>query len=207
MKKVKIIFGLLFAIGIVSVSVWMLYNYLNEKAQIKQIAAARQSDIVFGYPEAEKSIIVFFDYNCVYCQKFMTDVYPALEKHYVEKKRLKLTLRLVCRTTDEKAEVAYQTAMCLNQFGDYRKLHNLLMHKPEIIYTNYFDQIRDDYITTNEAMAECMLISENQDVKRNIYQFQKLNTNGTPTFLIEERVVKGFKDLETFISIIEEEFN
>lgn len=207
MKKVKLFFGLLFVVGILSVSVWMLYNYLQGKRQIEQIAEARQSDIVFGQLDAKNNIIVFFDYNCGYCQKFMTNVYPKIEKDFVEKGQLKLTLRLVCRTTDVKAERAYQTAICLNQFGDYMKLHNLLIHKPEIIYTEYFDQIRDDYISSNEAMAECMLTSENQDVKRNIYQFQQLNTNGTPTFMIGQRVVKGLKNAETFISIIEEEFN
>lgn len=198
----------LLVVFLVILAIWQASNYYRSEKVLQEISQELSSDIIFGNPDATNNIIVFFDYNCGYCQKFMTDVYPELEKDVLKKNDVKITLRLVCRSTDVKATVAYQTAICLNQAGgNYAKLHLLLMYKPAIIYTDYFSQIREEYIGTNELLAECILNEENEDVKRNIYQFQQLQTRGTPTFIIGKKVIKGFKNLETFISIIESELN
>lgn len=207
MKKVIIYVGVTIVLAFIILTIRYVNKQSLKQEILDEINQNLSSDIIFGDPEASNNIIVYFDYQCGYCQKFMSEVYPEIEKKMLIKEDLRITLRLVCRTTDLRATMAYQTAMCLNQAGDYRKLHRLLMHKPEIIYTDYFNQIKDEYIATNEVLAECILGSDNQDVKRNIYQFQLLNTKGTPTFVVGNRIVKGLKDLKTFEEILESEFN
>jgi protein-disulfide isomerase len=194
-------------IAVVSVLVVSKTNNSKEDKRIQRISQKEAYDIVFGDPELENNFIVYFDYNCMYCKRFMSDIYPEIDKKYIASGKMKMTLRLVCRPSDVKATEAYQTAMCLFQFGDYMKLHKLLMHKNEIIYTDYFQQIREEYIAVNEELAECILSSENIGVKNNIYQFQQLETKGTPTFVIGTRIVKGFKNFDFFDQVIRQQFN
>ncbi|WP_430810421.1 MULTISPECIES: thioredoxin domain-containing protein [unclassified Carboxylicivirga] len=189
-------------------AIWQGYKFYQSQAILKDIKKELLSDIVLGNPTAKNNVIVFFDYNCTYCQQFIKEVYPELQRGVFEKYDLKITLRLVCRSTDVKATAAYQTAICLYQAGgDYMKLHQLLMHEPAIIYSDYFTQIREDYIHSNELLAECILNKENEDVKRNIFQFQHLETRGTPTFIVGNNVIKGFKNKQVFESIVASEFN
>lgn len=196
-----------FVIIVLGFTVWEFYKSREAQKLIDEIKEERSSDIVFGDIKAKNNVIIFFDYNCGFCNKFMAEVYPRLKETVLKNSDAKITLRLVCRTTDVKATEAYQTAICLNQAGDYMKLHKLLMHKPEVVYTEYFNQIKEDYIVSNDILAECIMTSENQDIKHNIYQFQQLKTKGTPTFVVGTKVIKGLKGAETFKNIIESEFN
>ena len=181
---------------------WFLeHDKINDLIQL--IQQERESDIVIGNPDAKNNIIVFFDYNCTYCRKFMSETYPEIENTFLKKHDIKLCLRLVCSPTDALATKAWQTAICLNKTGDFIKLHKLLMHKPEIIYTQHFADLTDTFISTNNIFEECFVTSDNQDIKRNIYQFQQLQTKGTPTFVIGQKVVKGYKNAANFKQIIE----
>ena len=203
--KQVLIFLIMIVLSGISIGYW--FKNKEEDQLLREINLDQSSDIVFGDVQSKNNIIVFFDYNCKYCRQFIQETYPILSDTILKKTNTKITLRLVCRTTDTKAAEAYQTAMCLNQMGDYYKLHRLLMHKPEVIYTDYFRQIKEDYIMANDVLAECIITSENQNVRRNIYQFQQLETSGTPTFLIGTKVVSGLRKIEYLKSIIESEFN
>lgn len=166
---------------------------------------SNENDIVIGDYNVKKSVILFYDYNCIYCKKFFKEIYPIFKKEYINNHKAKLILKPICKVTDKQALNAYQTLICINKYGDFQKLHKLLLHKSKIIYTDYFRQLIDDYIFTNDFVAECILNTKQFDIKKNISQFQKLNTKGTPTFIIGNKIIKGYKNYKAFKSIINSE--
>ncbi|MCG8578525.1 MAG: DsbA family protein, partial [Bacteroidales bacterium] len=160
-------------LALIVAGICALKNYNNAKL-IDELNDKLESDIVLGDHKAQKNIILFFDYNCAYCKKFFKQVYPQLEKEYIETGKAKLTLRLICSGNDENALLANQTAICINKFGNFSKLHQLLLHQSNIIYSNQFQDLVEGYISANEFLGECILNSNHNDVIRNIYQFQLL---------------------------------
>ncbi|WP_439184952.1 DsbA family protein [Carboxylicivirga taeanensis] len=183
----------LFLLGALSALVWAYFEFSSDE-QLEEIKQVRVSDIVFGQESAEQSIILYYDYNCSYCKKFFDEVYPSLHDDFIRTGKIKLVLRLICRGNDAMALRAYQTAICINKFGSYEKLHALLLHNSQIMYTEHFNQLIDDYVVENEFLGECILDSDGSDIIRNIYEFQVLKTKGTPTFVLGSDVISGFKD-------------
>jgi protein-disulfide isomerase len=179
----------------------------SEEIVLKDIYQIGENDIILGDYHAVNTMIVFFDYNCTYCKKFANETLPLLENELMKNNKLKIILKLVCKPTDKLALKAYQTAICINRFGDFQKLHKLLLHKGEIIYTEHFNQLIHDYISMNEDVAECIMNSDFKDVKKNIYQLQQINSKGTPTFIIGKRIIKGFKSYDELNEILDSEYS
>jgi len=165
------------------------------------------NEIIFGDENAAHSIIVYFDYNCDFCKKFFRESYPSLNEQYIKPGRVKLVLKLVCNNTDIFALKAYLTAICVNKFGNYKKLHQLLMHKSEIIYTEHFSELIDELIYANDAIAGCILNNEYNPVKESNLQLQKLKTYGTPTFIINNSVVAGYIDFSSLQKVLKKEYS
>lgn len=192
---------------IVLVALLFILNKTKDDAKYKELNTISTNDIIFGNESAPKSLIIYFDYNCGYCKKFFNEVYPKLKTQQIDKGELKLVVRLICKPTDKTALKAYQTCICTNTYGNYENLHNLLMHKSEIIYTDHFQQLTDDYININTDIAECILNNNNSNILNNIVQFQSLKTRGTPTFVIGNKIVVGYITNEEINRTINEEFN
>lgn len=198
MKKGIIILGILLALTLVISILYFNKDKKTNPAILSSISQITDDDIVIGDYNASTSMIMYYDYNCKYCKKFFTDLYPDLYKNYIQTGKVKLVLRLICKANDRLATEAYQTVVCINKFGNFEKLHKLLLHKSEIIYSEYFQELKDEYIATNSNVGECIINSENQAIIRNIHQFQTLETKGTPTFIIGKDIVVGLKDMEYF---------
>jgi len=192
----------------ISILVFIRYNKLNtHNSMLKTFSQITGNEIILGNEDAHYSVIVYFDYNCSFCKKFFNKTYPALNEKYIKTGKVKLILKLVCSNTDTNALAAYQTAICVNKFGDYSKLHKLLMHKSEIIYTEHFSKLVDEIIYSNVDIAECILDSNYNPVKENNYQLEELKTNGTPTFVINNNVIAGYKDFFTIEKILTNEYS
>lgn len=199
MKKKHLTISVI-AIGIIAViiSYFLNYNKNSDTELINNITQINDNDIILGNPNAKATIVLYFDYNCKYCNKFFENVYPELKSNFLDKDLATLILRPVCKSNDIAATKAYQTVICINKFGQFDKLHRLLLHEPKIIYTKHFQQLIDDYINTNANVAECILNSDDEAIKKNIFQFQQLKTKGTPTFVINNKVIIGYKNYHFF---------
>ncbi|GEM_PF-5194412 len=165
------------------------------------------SDIIFGNIDAKYSIVAYIDYNCSHCKRFFYDTYPKLHEEYLQRNRLKLILRLVCNQTDQKTLEAYQSAICINKYGDYQKLHKLLLHNTEVIYSEQYQTLMDEIIWSNDDIAECLLSNNNTEILTNIQSFKQLKTTGTPTFIINNKVLVGYKDFADLERIINKEYS
>lgn len=194
---------------------FILVILLNDKKETKyvpeslinEINQISERDIVWGDINCTHTIFAYLDYNCIYCQKFWEETLPELNKQYIQTGKINVVVRLVCGKTNMKAIKACQTAICINQFGRYESLHELFMHESNIIYTDHFDRLIDEYIASNVDIAECILNQGNSSVLKNIYQLQELNSRGTPTFVIENEIVVGYKGYEYWEEKIETKFN
>lgn len=157
------------------------------------------SDILLGDSNAGKTVILYFDYNCGFCKKFFNDVYPQFKTHYIKTGKVNLVLRLVCGLTDKMALRANQTAICINNHGHFDKLHRLLLHESKVMYTDAFNQLIEGYLEANESLGECILDENYSYVVQNIYQFQELESKGTPTFVINNKVYAGSMEYHELI--------
>ncbi|MBR8536894.1 thioredoxin domain-containing protein [Carboxylicivirga sediminis] len=188
--------------GVALLAVFVVYIYLGNKAKDKlmtEISKPQFSDIVLGNIDADQSVILYFDYNCAFCRKFFQDVFPKFKEKYIKTGKANLVLKLVCGLTDKMALRANQTVICINNYGEFEKLHQLLLYESRVIYTSEFNQLIEEYIVANESLGECILDENYSGIIHNIYQFQELKSKGTPTFVINGMVIEGFISYEELI--------
>ncbi|MCU4162972.1 DsbA family protein [Carboxylicivirga caseinilyticus] len=197
MKKRSLIISIV-SICIIALVTYLFLNKNKNDAPINEITLLSDYDIIIGEFNASNTLILYFDYNCKYCKKFFENVYPEIKKQFIDGGILKIVLRPVCKSNDITATNAYQTLLCINKFGNFDKLHQLLLHEPRIIYTEQYQQLTDEFINTNANVAECILNTNNEAILKNIYEFQELKTKGTPTFVLNNKVIVGYKDFQFF---------
>ena len=162
-----------------------------------------ENDIVIGQADAPTTIFLYHSYTCKYCKKFFIETFPLLKKQKIDKGQVKLVVKMICQSEQKDMLRAVQTAWCLQKFGKWDKYHQLLLHNINVVYSEEFNQLIEQYIYDNPDIAQCIIENNDyEDLKRNYYEFKQNNFTGTPTFVIDGKVFYGFKSYDELIEII-----
>jgi len=170
---------------------------------LDQVVTTHENDIVFGDQNSPKSVYVYFSYKCGYCKRFFREVFPQLKTNYIDKGKLKLVLKLVEASEDVDMLYALQVAVGVNKFGQVEKFHELLLHDSRVVYTDEFKDLCDDFVRANSDIAECVLGGNaNEYLKSNYQEYVDLNLTGTPSFIFNQQLYKGYMEYSEFENIL-----
>lgn len=161
-------------------------------------------DIVWGKNDAPVAIFLYSSYTCKYCTSFFQETFPRLKKKYIDQGKIKLVLKLVDLPEEPDMMQAIQASVCINRFADFEKFHELLTINPEVIYSQDFQVLLDDFIANNPDIAQCLL--EHKDyayVHQNNKEFRSYNFKGTPTFVIGKKIFNGMPDTKQWEDIFQ----
>lgn len=163
-------------------------------------------DIVSGLDSAPLTIFMYSNYNCHFCNKFIKETYPQLKSEYIDKGELRFVIKLVDITNDYVVVNSLKLAVCINEFGNIEPLNRLLIADSKVVYTKEFNKMVEDFIEDDIFMAECMISGIADDyISNNLLDFKRLKLTGTPTFIINNHIYKGYKDFTSFRKIVEKE--
>lgn len=191
----------LILIVLIGIKVWQLSAKGNDK--MKESISNSPLDIVFGSDSAKLTIYAYISYHCGYCRLFFTDVFPELEREFIAPGKVRLVLKVVEQSNDPNRLNGLKAAVCINRYGYYGKLHELLVTNSSVIYTDEFRDMVNHFIDSDPLVAECILGSESMDYILQIRsEFDKFGFTGTPTFVIGSKVFKGYIPYNQFKSII-----
>jgi protein-disulfide isomerase len=176
----------------------------DNKAEVEIIE--HELDIVYGKDSVDLTIFLFSNYSCSFCRKFFAYTYPKLKEEYIDKGKVKLVVKPVDLTNNENVKNSLKIAVCINEYGKFEKLNRLLLFEPKVIYTEEFSDLIEEFIEKDEFVAECMLGGEADEyIIENILNFKALNLTGTPTFIINNKIYKGYSDYKNFKKLVEKE--
>ncbi|PKP10531.1 MAG: hypothetical protein CVU09_06315 [Bacteroidetes bacterium HGW-Bacteroidetes-4] len=202
----KRVFIVVFGLVLITAALFYWYNKPKAPALFKPISAG-EYDIVFGSANASVQVFVFFDYFCSHCRKFFIDEYPKIEQEFINTNLLQLVLKPVFFSNQTPIVKAYKSAICLNQYGKYHDMHQLLLVEPEAVFSPSFNELIEEYIQRNSMYAECMYagaVDQYLDETRNLFIANRFK--GTPTFVINDKVYKGYLSFSRFQQIIYNEY-
>jgi len=166
----------------------------------------KELDIVYGSDSADLNIFLFSSYNCSFCRKFYISVLPELEKDYLKTGKVKLIIKHVALSNNESVINSLQIAACINKYGNFEKLNELLLVEPKVVYTDKFEDVINELTEKDEFVAECMYSGESEIyISQNMIDFKRLNLTGTPSFVINNKIYKGFLDYAKFKKVVEKE--
>lgn len=178
----------------------------ERKEQGVNALRARRDDIerdphtpVAGNPAGDVTIVEFFDYNCGYCKSVLATVRQIL----IEDAGVRLVLKEY-PILSEGSEFAARAALAAEQQNRYFEFHNALM---EVRGQVSQERVLETALELGLDVAK--LTSDMEDEKIDIQiesnreLAQSLNINGTPTFIVGDRIIPGAVDRDTLRELIE----
>ena len=184
----------------------------NEKAQESKTRSAINSfkdhlrrDTNFptiGKKNASVLIVEFFDYRCGYCKRVLTDI-EALLSDDSDIYFVFAEYPIIGEDSLILSKVA--VAIWLKWPEHYIKFHSLLMETRGSINLDNALAIASKLNINITTLQNVMLSNEvDQVIKRNYDIAKSLNINGTPAFLIGDKIIPGAIDYFTMQSLVQE---
>ena len=169
-----------------------------EQAVQQQKAISQNADAIFRSPashvvgnaDGDVNLVEFFDYNCAYCRRALPDVVKLVN----EDGKIRLVLKELPIFGDD-SEAAAKLALASNKQGKYFEMHQKLFSEPGKAGKDKALRIAKELGLDVDQLQKD---AEDPDIKKALDEAkdlaQKLNLQGTPLYLIGDRVVAGAPD-------------
>lgn len=164
-------------------------------------------DPVWGPEDAPITIVEFSDYECPYCQKWQTEVWPALQKAYPDQ------IRLIYRDfpltgIHQNAVGASLAANCAGDQDKYWEFHEQLFKAENGLGFEAMQGYAEKMGMDTTKFVSCITSDQYLDeVRQDFEDGRDLGINGTPTFFIGTYRLVGAQPLEAFQQVIDAKLN
>lgn len=199
--KKKLIFSI-FVFLIPVIIGFIVLNFIisnNDRTEASIKEGNEETFVYLGKENAKNEILFIFDYSCPYCHQWMKDIYPDIEKEFIE---------------TGKAKFRTQSMVYLNEVSlKLSKVdQNLKVHQPDQYYhvffeimdnQNFFDIPEDEIDKYISDLAKTYHLKENMlkkdptiDVINLTSQYTKqYQLEGVPTIIVNGKVINNSFDI------------
>lgn len=141
-----------------------------------------------GAPDADVTLVEFFDYNCSYCRASL----PDIDRLLAEDKKLKVVYREMPILGPESVEASFASlAVAQQQGGNYAAFHRALYKAGRLNTSSIEDAAQKaglDKAKLKEAQRSDTVRTE---ISTNLQLQQALQLTGTPSWVIGDTVLNG----------------
>ncbi len=158
---------------------------------------------VGGNPEASFTIVEFLDYQCTYCRRAHPQIRQLVEND--EDIRLIIKEFPILGPNSELASRA-AVATLIEAGGDtYHQLNDIMMSTPGPVTEENLDSLLIEAGLEPEDIRGTMNTQEVTDRLTSTRMLaERLAISGTPTFVFEDRMVRGYMPFEQMEALVEE---
>jgi protein-disulfide isomerase len=145
---------------------------------------------VVGNPKGDVPVLEFFDYNCGYCKRALGDVAKLVDKEKQVRFILK-ELPILSKGSEEASRVALAAKMQGKYWEFYRAMLESQGQANEASALRIAEKVGADMARLKKDMASAEVKKEIDDTRA---LAQKLGIQGTPHFMVGDRVIPGAPD-------------
>jgi protein-disulfide isomerase len=162
-------------------------------------------DPSLGPGDAPVTIIMFSDYQCVYCQKWYAEVFTPLLENYPGK------IRFVYRdfplsTIHPSATTAAEAADCAGDQNKYWDFFNVVFNGTEKLSEQSIQTYAAAINLNMESFNQCLSSHKyKNEVEADFSYAAGLGVQSTPTFFVNGLAVIGAQPYQVFSSLVEQE--
>jgi protein-disulfide isomerase len=156
--------------------------------QLIESLKADKSVPVVGNPKGDVTVVEFFDFNCGYCKKAFEEIQSLMK----DDKNVKIVLYDMPILGPESME-ASKWALAAEKQGKYFEFHTALMNHAGGKDESALKQIAEDTGLDVEKMLKDKASPDIEaQINKHLMTAQSLGIQGTPGFLINEKVFRGY---------------
>jgi protein-disulfide isomerase len=157
-------------------------------------------DAVIGNPEGDVTIVEFMDYNCSWCKRSVAEVQALVEKD----KNLKIVFKEF-PIFGKHSEFAARAALASVKQGKYWDMHQAMFANEGQVTEDVVMEIAKSLGLDVAKLTEDMKDQQILDTISFNYDLAKtLKLNGTPAFIVDDKVFPGYLPLDQLDSAIAE---
>lgn len=169
------------------------------KSSAKQIFHS-PADYVAGNPKGDVTMVEFFDYNCGWCKKGFPEVMSLIDKDP--------NLRFVLKEFPifgGDSDYAAMAAIAAKKQNKYWELHKaMFMHEGKVTKAVVDELATKHGLDLAKLKADMKDPSVAQELAENHELASALNINGTPGFIIDDKVSPGYLPADGLAQMIDE---
>lgn len=171
---------------------------------VQRVNVSTDGDPSIGPDNAPVTIVEFSDYQCPYCETWYQLTFNRLLAAYPE--QIRFVYRDLPLPMHPEALPAAEAAHCAGEQDAYWKFHDALFSGQYTLSRTAYEQYAADMGLDTAAFTACLDDQRYQDeVKADADDAARLGLNGTPSFVINGRILIGALPFEDFKAIIDEE--
>jgi protein-disulfide isomerase len=173
-------------------------------AGTQRVTVSTDGDPSIGPTDAPVTVVEFSDYQCPYCQTWYQQTFDQLMANYPDK--IRFVYRDLPLPGHPESLPAAEAANCAGEQGAYWKFHNDLFSGQFQLGRAAYEQYAADLGLDTAAFTACLDDHHTQaEVKADALDATRLGLTGTPSFVINGRILIGALPFEQFKAIIDEE--
>ncbi len=165
---------------------------------------------VMGNENAKVTVVEFTDFQCPYCKRYFDQSFDQLIKEYVQTGKVRYVARDLPLEFHPNAHLAAEAARCSGDQGKYFEFHSQLFTNQDTwaeasdagkLFNSYAAKLGLD----RTKFANCLTNGEKKAaVDADLALAQKAGMNGTPSFIINGKVLIGAQPYSAFQAMINE---
>lgn len=170
---------------------------------------------VTGAASSRLVVLEFSDFECPFCGKFATEVWPAVNEEFVLPGRAQFAFRhLPLNSIHKRAQAAAQWSACAGQQQQFWTMHDALFRKPLALDEASLRAKAQDLKLDETKLSGCLSDTAEGLVRRDVSAANSLHVQSTPSFFFGVRVgqdqfrvlntLSGFQSLPAFKKILQE---
>lgn len=153
-----------------------------------------------GNPDGDVTVVEFFDYNCGYCKKAFTEIQSLVK----DDKNVKVVLYDMPILGPSSHEIS-KWALASKKQNKYFEYHKALMsHNGEKTEEELKKIAKDAGLDADKLAKDKDDPAIEDEIKKHLAMAQELGIQGTPGFLINEKIFRGYIPYEQMQSSIKE---
>jgi len=220
-----IIIGVLFLFAISMMSVKIItfvqdiekgkteLNYDYEKLKkidlnlpkVKYKHLVTKDDPSIGNPSAKVRIVEFSDFQCPYCRKSYPIIQSLLKKYGDQ---IYFVYRDFPLPSHPDARKAAEAGECAQDQGEFWNMHNMIFDNQENIKVPDLQRYATKVGINMKIFNKCLLSGKYAKEVEDDYKVgQYVGVSGTPSFFINDNIIRGFITFEEMERIIDEELS
>ncbi len=160
-----------------------------------------------GDENAAVEMVIITDFECSFCIKFTNEIFPEINDDFIDNGLVKISyLPYPLEQLHSNALNAAITASYANENNLFWPAHHFLFENTESLN----DQLMIDYVESlgldgEELSKRFKSKNEIEQIRNTSEYLINIGVTGTPTIVVNDKLLNGFRDYNTLSSILNQE--
>lgn len=169
----------------------------------KTEVAISYTDPSLGNKDAPVTIIAFEDFECPFCERFSQQTLPLIIDKFVKTGRVRLVWKDFPLSIHSRAQEAHEAARCAWEQDKFWEYHDAIYSNQNNLGINDLKSYAKNLGLNESQFFSCLDSGKYAAlIREKVSEGNAVGVSGTPSFLINGRLVVGAQPYQTFVDVI-----